>query len=607
MSAKSKPDMPTIKILSENVANKIAAGEVVERPASVVKELIENSIDAGSDEIVITVKSGGKGLIQVIDNGSGMNSDDAVLCFERHATSKISSWEDLQRVKSFGFRGEALASISSVSDVEMKTKTKSEEVGTIVRMHAGNISEVTKEASLQGTTITVKNLFYNVPARRNFLKTNNTEFRHITSVIKKFAMAYPGVEFTLIHEDEKIFQLRKANLPARLEKVIGKDTMSYTLPLDVEQFGTHVKGYLSKPSFSYKTKGEQYLFLNGRPIVNRTVNFAVFSAYGHSIPKGDKPFFVLFLESNPEDFDVNVHPTKAEVKFKDEQLLYRTMFHAVRDSMSTDSMIPSLTRSSSNENDSEQSNLSLELHTQKENLRMPLGSGMQNSGQSSDSGSQNEDDVARFFESPEEEKKAIQTQLTQPKQTVNLSSLVWQLHNRYIISQIKSGLAIIDQHVAHERILYERALDAFEKNPIFSQQLLFPQTLEFSAEDFSILEEFLPLVEKLGFVIKKFGKRTVVVEAVPADVRLGNEQKILTEMINEYKINSYNDLDPRDNLAKSFSCKSAIKSGDPLTVEEMNSLIDQLFACKFPYVCPHGRPIIIQLSLEELDKRFMRI
>lgn len=599
--------MPTIKILSENVANKIAAGEVVERPASVVKELIENSIDAGSDEIVITVKSGGKGLIQVIDNGSGMNSDDAVLCFERHATSKISSWEDLQRVKSFGFRGEALASISSVSDVEMKTKTKSEEVGTIVRMHAGNISEVTKEASLQGTTITVKNLFYNVPARRNFLKTNNTEFRHITSVIKKFAMAYPGVEFTLIHEDEKIFQLRKANLPARLEKVIGKDTMSYTLPLDVEQFGTHVKGYLSKPSFSYKTKGEQYLFLNGRPIVNRTVNFAVFSAYGHSIPKGDKPFFVLFLESNPEDFDVNVHPTKAEVKFKDEQLLYRTMFHAVRDSMSTDSMIPSLTRSSSNENDSEQSNLSLELHTQKENLRMPLGSGMQNSGQSSDSGSQNEDDVARFFESPEEEKKAIQTQLTQPKQTVNLSSLVWQLHNRYIISQIKSGLAIIDQHVAHERILYERALDAFEKNPIFSQQLLFPQTLEFSAEDFSILEEFLPLVEKLGFVIKKFGKRTVVVEAVPADVRLGNEQKILTEMINEYKINSYNDLDPRDNLAKSFSCKSAIKSGDPLTVEEMNSLIDQLFACKFPYVCPHGRPIIIQLSLEELDKRFMRI
>ena len=600
--------MTTIKILSEHVANKIAAGEVVERPASVVKELIENAIDAGAGEITITVKSGGKGLVQVIDNGSGMNSDDAVLCFERHATSKINAWEDLQRVKSFGFRGEALASISSVSDVEMKTKTKEDEVGTIVRMHGGKISEVAKEASLQGTTISVKNLFYNVPARRNFLKTNNTEFRHITLVIKRFAMAYPGVEFTLIHEDEKIFQLRKTDLPSRLEKVIGKDIMSYTLPLDVEQFGTRVKGYISKPSFSYKTKGEQYLFLNGRPIVNRTVSFAVFSAYGHSIPKGDKPFFVLFLESNPEDFDVNVHPAKAEVKFKDEQLLYRTVFHAVRDSMSTDSMIPSLTRTSSPENMTEETNLSLELQTHKERSAVPMGTAMNSEDRRAISSLPNEGTVAAFFKSEDDvEKKAIQNQLRQPKQIVNPSSLVWQLHNRYIISQIKSGLAIIDQHVAHERILYERALDAFEKNPIFSQQLLFPQTLEFSAEDYSILEEFLPMVEKLGFVIKKFGKRTVVVEAVPADVRLGNEQKILTEMIGEYKINSYNELDPRDNLAKSFSCKSAIKSGDPLTVEEMNSLIDQLFACKFPYVCPHGRPIIIQLSLEELDKRFMRI
>ena len=599
--------MPLIKILSENVANKIAAGEVVERPASVVKELIENSIDAGADEIVITVRSGGKGLVQVIDNGIGMNADDAVLCFERHATSKITTWEDLQRVKSFGFRGEALASISSVSDVEMKTKTRDEEVGTIVRMHGGHISEVTKEASLQGTTISVKNLFYNVPARRNFLKTNNTEFRHITSVIKRFAMAYPAVEFTLIHEDEKIFQLRKAELPQRLEKVIGREIMSYTLPMDVDQFGTRVSGYISKPSFSYKTKGEQYLFLNGRPIVNRTVNFAVFSAYGHSIPKGDKPFFVLFLESNPEDFDVNVHPTKAEVKFKDEQLLYRSIFHAVRDSMGTDSMIPSLTRASSGEATIENQNLSLELHTSRGSLNAPMGGAWESSASEVPMASQNDDEVAKFFASPEAEKKAIQSQLTQPKPAMNPSSMVWQLHNRYIISQIKSGLAIIDQHVAHERILYERALEAFDKNPIFSQQLLFPQTLEFSAEDFSILEEFLPMVEKLGFIIKKFGKRTVVVEAVPADVRLGNEQKILTEMIQEYKINSYNNLDPRDNLAKSFSCKSAIKSGDPLNVDEMNSLIDQLFACKFPYVCPHGRPIIIQLSLEELDKRFMRI
>jgi DNA mismatch repair protein MutL len=595
----------TIKILPENIANKIAAGEVVERPASVVKELIENSIDAGGDEIVITIKSGGKGLIQIIDNGSGMTRDDAVLCFERHATSKIASWEDLLRVSSFGFRGEALASISSVSDIELKTKTENEDVGTVVRIHAGKISEVTQESSLRGTMISVKNLFYNVPARRNFLKTDSTEFRHIAGIIKKFAMAYPEIEFTLIHEEEKIFQLRKSDLPSRLEKVIGKEIMSYILPLDANQFGARVHGYISKPSFSYKTRGEQFLFLNKRPIYNRTVNYSVFSAYGHSIPKGDKPFFVLFLEWNPEEFDVNVHPSKAEVKFKDEQLLYRVVFHAVRDAMNTDSMIPSLSgegQKSKAEIPGFQSSLQLETQTRSQ----PVFSGADQQD-SSPAAETAEESIAQFFKSEETgDKKVIQSQLTK-RQPLPQNNMVWQLHNRYIVSQIKSGLAIIDQHVAHERILYERALEAFDSSPIFSQQLLFPQTLEFSTEDFSVLEELLPMIERLGFVIKKFGKRTVVVEAVPADVRLGNEQKILNDMIDEYKLNSHNSPDPRDNLAKSFSCKSAIKSGDPLTVEEMNGLIDQLFATKFPYVCPHGRPIIIQLSLEELDKRFMRI
>ncbi len=592
-----------IKILPENIANKIAAGEVVERPASVVKELIENAIDAGADEIVITIKSGGKGLIQVIDNGSGMSHDDAIMCFERHATSKIATWEDLLKIKSFGFRGEALASISSVSDIELKTKSENDEVGTVVKIHAGKISEATQESSLQGTTVSVKNLFYNVPARRSFLKTDSTEFRHIAGVIKKFTMAYPQIEFTLIHEDEKVFQLRKSDLAGRLEKVIGKEIMSYILPLDTNQFGARIHGYISKPTFSYKTRGEQFLFLNGRPIYNRTVNFSVFSAYGHSIPKGDKPFFVLFLEWKPEEFDVNVHPTKAEVKFKDEQFLYRAVFHAVRDSMNTDSMIPALSAEAQKQKvefPDFQSSLQLEAPRSPQSVFSNV-----DQHRTTVPAESAEESVAKFF-APEEEKKVIQSQLTKHN-PLPQNNMVWQLHNRYIVSQIKSGLAIIDQHVAHERILYERALDAFENNPIFSQQLLFPQTLEFSSEDFSVLDELLPLVEKLGFVIKKFGKRTAVVEAVPADVRLGNEQKILSDMINEYKLNSHNSPDPRDNLAKSFSCKSAIRSGDSLNVEEMNGLIDQLFATKFPYVCPHGRPIIIQLSLEELDKRFMRI
>lgn len=583
-----------IQILPEHVANRIAAGEVVERPASVVKELVENAIDAGADEIVIHLKNGGRNLVQVIDNGCGMNHDDAILCLERHATSKIADWEDLLKVRSFGFRGEALASIASVSDTEIKTKTAEADVATVIRTHGGRISDVTQEAGLVGTTVSVKNLFHTVPARKNFLKTSNTEFRYAANQVKRFAAAYPEIEFTLLHDDEKVFQLRKSDLAQRLEKVIGRDVMASTLPVEHASGTWHLKGYISKPGFSFKTRGDQYLYINGRPVTSRSVNYAVFSAYGHSIPRGDKPFFVLFLQCDPEDFDVNVHPTKAEVKFRDEQLFYRFFYHAVHDAMNTDALIPTLSGPSSQEflstvtQESLVSDSPLNLLATHDEERSTVEFGS----------------PVRMAESAGS-KTRVQQQLTQ-RPSVQVDTLVWQLHNRYIISQIRSGLAIIDQHVAHERILYEKALDAFENAPMFSQQLLFPQTIEMSHEEFSIVEPLLPLLEKLGFVIKIFGKRTLIVEAVPADVRLGNEQKIIRDMIEYYAENQESALDPRDNLAKSFSCKSAIKSGDPLTIEEMNGLIDQLFATKFPYVCPHGRPIIIQLSLDELDKRFMR-
>lgn len=582
-----------IQILPEHVANRIAAGEVVERPASVVKELVENSIDAGADEIVIHLKNGGRNLVQVIDNGCGMGHDDAILCLERHATSKIADWEDLLKVRSFGFRGEALASIASVSDTEMKTRTEDTEVATVVKTHGGRISDVTQEAGLVGTTVSVKNLFHTVPARKHFLKTSNTEFRYAANVVKRFAVAYPEIEFTLLHDDEKVFQLRKSDLSQRLEKVIGREVMASTLKVEHATGSWHLMGYISKPGFSFKTRGDQYLYINGRPVTNRTVNYAVFSAYGHSIPKGDRPFYILFLQCDPEEFDVNVHPTKAEIKFRDEQLFYRFFYHAVHDAMNTDALIPTLSGGSS----------AREITTSQESLisDSPLNL----------LATHDEERASVDFGMPAmkavgaEAKTMVQQQLTS-RPSVQVDNLVWQLHNRYIISQIRSGLAIIDQHVAHERILYEKALEAFESAPMFSQQLLFPQTIEMSHEEFSIVEPLLPLLEKLGFVIKIFGKRTLIIEAVPADVRLGNEQKIIRDMIEYYAENQETTLDPRDNLAKSFSCKSAIKSGDPLTIEEMNSLIDQLFATKFPYVCPHGRPIIIQLSLEELDKRFMR-
>jgi DNA mismatch repair protein MutL len=326
----------------------------------------------------------------------------------------------------------------------------------------------------------------------------------------------------------------------------------------------------------------------------------VFGAYGHSIPKGDRPFYVLFLDWDVSDFDVNVHPTKAEVKFRDDQQVYRTVYHAVVDSMNTDALIPQLTPEPNRIGAAETSGLQAALAFQTERVAPVLSAGTP-----ADEGLPPFNNDSAVPLSPEEARRDIQRQLLAAP-VVSPTSLVWQLHNRYIVSQIKSGLAIIDQHVAHERILYERALDAFERNPIFSQQLLFPQTIEFTTEEFAVVEQLLPLVEKLGFVVRVFGSRTVVVEAVPADVRLGNEQRILGEMIANYRQNENASLDPRDNLAKSFACKSAIKSGDPLNVEEMNGLIDQLFATRFPYVCPHGRPVIIQLSLDELDRRFMR-
>lgn len=592
-----------IHVLPEHIVNKIAAGEVIERPASVVKELVENAMDAGADEVIVVIRAGGKELIQIIDNGSGMTPEDAALAFERHATSKIVNWEDLMKVRTFGFRGEALASIASVSDVEIKTKTRQDSIGTFIRFHAGVLAETAPVSVLPGTTVTVKNLFYNVPARRNFLKSETTEYRHIIGVIKKFALACPSVSFSLIHNDENIFQYAPGDLSGRIRDVFGKDIAEILLPVNVEQFGARITGVISKPGFSEKTRGEQYLFLNGRPIYNRTVNYAAFSAYGQSIPKGDKPFFILFLEWSTEDYDVNVHPTKAEVKFRDEQLLYRVIYYAVREALTTSAAIPALGTAPAVDVEitptlpeitkpetlpepttgslfPEQRTLSGELLKQKTGLTITVIN--------PSSGS------------------AVTSTPPPPKSSTYSEHPVWQLHNRYIVSQIKSGLAFIDQHVAHERVLYERALDAFERSPIFSQQLLFPQAMDFTHDDFAVLEELIPLLEKLGFVIKKFGRRTIVIEAIPADVRLGNEQSILSEMISYYRENESRSMDPRDNLAKAYACKSAIKSGDKLSVEEMNSLIDQLFATKFPYVCPHGRPIIVQLSLEELDKRFLR-
>ncbi len=569
--------MPSrISILPESLMKRIAAGEVVERPASVAKELIENSLDAGATSISLLVKDAGMSLIRVVDDGEGMSEEDALMCFKRHATSKISRFEDLEQIRTLGFRGEALASISSVSRMVITTRTNEEEEATQIFLEAGVIQEVLKVAANEGTSVEVKDIFYNVPVRRKFLKSPTTELRHIISVFRRMALSYPEVEFSLFINGERTMDLRKASMMDRIEDLMGERKMAALVPVAKKMSGLSIEGFVSRPGEAYKSRESQFFFLNRRYIVNKTLIHSVLSAYGTRLGKGEYPAYFLYIEMDPKNFDVNVHPTKIKVRFSDERFLHQTVRRAVEDALRTSAVVPKLKlvpgknkskfqavfRSSNNKVDNQ-----LTLEAQRPIVRGEI------------------------------EKKSLRDK--------EMPSL-WQIHNRYILAQIKSGLTIIDQHVAHERILYERALASKEKNGRFSQQLLFPQTVQLSPEDYLILMEILPYLERIGFGIKDFGKNAVVIEAVPVEVKTGRERELLLEIIDEYRETRDETADTWDAVAKSFACKSAIKSGDRLSFQEMASLVDQLFATREPYFCPHGRPIVVNLTLEEIDKRFGR-
>ncbi|MBN1154064.1 DNA mismatch repair endonuclease MutL [candidate division KSB1 bacterium] len=584
--------MTKIKVLSEDLTNKIAAGEVVDRPAAVAKELLENSIDAGSDKITIILKDGGKALIQIVDNGTGMDREDAILSLQRHTTSKIFTYDDLHNIHSLGFRGEALASIASISRIELKTTTQKQTAGTLVRIDGGVIEDVSTTAGVRGTSIAVKNIFYNTPARRKFLKSNDAEYRYILNTLSRFTIYYHQIEFMLYHNDQLIFHYKPSAQSERLIEVLGARYQDKVIELNDSSTFVKISGYIGKQDASKKSRGNQYLYLNGRYIVNRSLNHAIVSAYGTIIPRDEYPLYVIFLELDPRRVDVNVHPSKMEVKFSDERLIYSILRSTVSKALASAHIIPHFTFKEADE----AINLVRGVQT-----HMPL-QGYESSRSY---------DIGQFISPDKPIGQPDPINSRAESQTKEESSFferknVWQIHNQYIISEIRSGIIIIDQHVAHERILYERALHNFEKRKPSSQQLLFPIIQELTPEDYSILNEILPYLEHLGFVIKGFGGNTVVIEGVPGDLKLGNEETILAEIIDEFKKNMNNSLDLRDNLAKSFSCKSAIKAGDKLTLTEMNMLIDQLFATQSPYFCPHGRPIIINISIDELNKRFHR-
>lgn len=610
-----------IKILPENLANKIAAGEVVNRPESVVKELIENSVDAGAKNIDVVIKNAGKNLIQIVDDGSGMNEDDAVLCIQRHATSKISSVEDLEAINTFGFRGEALASIASVSIFELKTKQFNDELGTIVKI--GEDSQIIKEKdSFQnGTSISVKNLFYNVPARRNFLKSNATELKHIIEAFNRIALSHPEISFKFFNDDDIVFDYPAGSMNERMKKIFADNIIDGVLEVKEITDYLSLTGYIAKPAYLRKSKGDQYLFLNKRYVSNRTVNHAVFTAFENILEKGDYPFFVLFLTIDPHKIDVNVHPSKLEVKFDDEKEIYTFVQAVIKKTLGSFDLVPSMNFvQSNNENESirfknyrstERQDFSdRPFNNSEKKIRTPMFS---------------DDDVERLFgdvnrdlndtNNDEEIHHPFEEQpfkeIAHQNDTLNNNGVetpfIVALHNKYILSQIKSGLMIIDAHVAHERILYEIALQSFEANIPFSQHLLFPQIIKLDPADYQLAKDLEPYLTNLGFTIKFKAKSTIEIVGIPSDLKKEHEVDTLLDILHEYRKNEQEkQLEIRDNLAKSFSCKAAIKAGDKLSEKEMRILVDKLFATSMPYVCPHGRPIVIKIPIEELDRRFGR-
>ncbi len=603
----------SIHILPDDIASKIAAGEVIQRPASVVKEAVENSIDAGAHHIVVTIKESGKSFIQIADDGSGMSSSDLDISFERHATSKIRTYDDLENIRTLGFRGEALASIAAVAQVEIRSRTADEDVGVHLKVEGG-VKHTPEPFGMEpGTTLTVKNLFYNTPARRNFLKTNATEFKHILDTVQRAALANPELAFTFISDDDTVFSVEKSDLHTRIRELYGEELSEGLMECNEETDYLTVYGFFAKPEYSRRTRNEQFLFLNRRYIINRSINHAVYRAYEHLLIKGSYPFYVLFIDVDPSRIDVNIHPSKLEAKFDDERSVYGIVTSVVRKTLAEHDMVPSLTMSGPDETTGH-------THINQNRHRSPLqmlrvnpqtGEIIENSGK----GEQATTDLNLFqrdsFRSPHRRTDDAMQERPAEERTGEESGgtesgLIYQLHNKYILAQIRSGLMIIDQHVAHERVLYERALKRFTTRNPASQQLLFPETVELGHADVELVKEIQPLLNTLGFDLKTFSKNTIVIEGIPADVRPGYEHNILQKVLDEYRSNMNAQIDARDNLAKSFACKTAIKTGDRLTDEEMRDLIDQLFATEMPYVCPHGRPVVIKLSVDELDKKFGR-
>lgn len=611
-----------IQLLPDHVANQIAAGEVVQRPASVVKELLENAVDAKASDVKLIVKEAGKTLVQVIDNGLGMNTTDARLCFERHATSKIRQAEDLFDLHTKGFRGEALASIAAIAHVEMKTKQDQEELGTHIIIEGSKLVNQDVAVLPKGTSFAVKNLFFNIPARRNFLKSETVEFRHVMDEFQRVAMAHPSISFTLIHNGSELYNLPSSNYRQRIVNVFGGKTNEKLVPVSEETELINITGFVGKPEFAKKSRGEQFFFVNDRYIKSAYLHHAIMSAYEGLLKEGNQPSYFLYLQVPPHTIDINIHPTKTEIKFDDEHSLYTILRSAVKHSLGQFNVAPVLDfeRDSNLDTPYQYKDKEADFPTiQVDSSFNPFANEKPAAKSLSSFGSykketstanweslyvglkQDTQELEQFsFESEEVTGKLFDDEVEETK-----SSSTYQIQKKYIISAIKSGMLVINQQRAHERILYEQFLTNITVQKASSQQLLFPLELYFSSEEMVLLSELQSSLENTGFVFDAFNADSVQISGLPISMLESEVSIVLEELIsnlqNEIPESSFSQS---DSIAKSMAKSMAVKTGTYLTLKEQENLVNSLFACKDPNVSPFQKPTFITLTVEDLDKRF---
>jgi DNA mismatch repair protein MutL len=607
------PDI--IQLLPDSIANQIAAGEVVQRPASAVKELMENAIDAKATSVKLIVKDAGKSLIQIIDNGSGMSETDARMSLERHATSKIRKAEDLFTIRTMGFRGEALASIAAVSQLEMKTRKADRELGTLLVVEGSDVKKQEPVACEKGTNICVKNLFYNIPARRNFLKSNPVELRHIIDEFHRLALAHTDVSFSFIQGDEQVYDLPavKSNtasgaLSQRIVNLFGKSYQEQLASCSEETDYVKVTGVIGKPEFARKTRGEQFLFVNQRFIRSNYLAHAVMTAFEGLLPENSFPFYVLFIEIDPKHIDVNVHPTKTEIKFDDERAVYAVVRAAVRQALGAHNLAPTIDFREDINLLTKLGNTSTESAKQvyfEERFQHSLTKSNQQNWEKLFEGEL----TSKLLQPVSQQSFKIESDLSAAAQNPDVEEkIISQLHAKFILRQIKNGLMIVDQQSAHERVLFEKFAEDLKYRSAATQQSLFPKTVTFPAADFALILEMEQEIKGLGFRFEIFGKNTLLINGVPANLKHVTEKDLFEGLIDQFKHNqSELSLPLQENLTRALAKRASIKAGQKLEPEEMKELLNSLFLCKTPNYSPEGKPTFYIFEMSKLESYFNRL